>query len=243
MRRTCGTPPGRIVLRVAGASLVAAGILPTAAAAGGTSGAAGQGGAPVTFNRDVAPILDANCVGCHRPGGIGPFSLTTYDEVRERAARIAAATSERRMPPWKPVPDHRRFRNERRLADAEIALLAGWAAAGAPEGDPADHPAPPATGDGWQLGTPDRVVTMATPFRLPAGGTDVYRNFVLPAALDEPPLVRAPARPPGRGPGRRGPARPPAAPMSTALSCCRRRSTNAAGCAPSSCGRARPAGA
>ena len=102
-----------------------------------------QGGAPVTFNRDVAPILHAHCAGCHRPGGIGPFSLTTYDEVRERAPRIAAATSERRMPPWKPVPGHGRFRNERRLADAEIALLAGWAAAGAPEGDPADRPRRP----------------------------------------------------------------------------------------------------
>ena len=156
----------------------------------------------MTFNRDVAPILDANCVGCHRPGGIGPFSLTTYDEVRQRAARIAAATSERRMPPWKPVPDHGRFRNERRLAAAEIALLAGWAAAGAPEGDPADRPPPPATGGDWQLGTPDLIVTMETPFTLPAGRTDIYRNFVLPAELDERRWVRAVELRPGAGGGR-----------------------------------------
>ena len=202
MRCTCGARHGPVVLRVAAAALVAAGILPAAAGATeGSTEAGEQTGDRVTFNRDVAPILDANCVGCHRPEGIGPFSLTNYDDASERAARIAAATSERRMPPWKPAPDHGRFRNERRLADAEIALLAGWAAAGAPEGAPTDHPAPPATG-GWQLGTPDRVVTMAPPFRLPAGGTDVYRNFVLPAGLDERRWVRAVELRPGAGGGR-----------------------------------------
>ena len=185
------------------AALVAVGMLPTTtAAAGSRSGAGEQPGEPVTFNRDVAPILYANCVGCHRPGGIAPFSLTTYADAGERAANIAAATSARRMPPWKPVPGHGRFRNERRLADAEIAVLSRWAASGAPEGDPAELPAPPSTGGGWQLGTPDLVVTMEAPFRLPAGGTDVYRNFVLPAGLDGRRWVRAVELRPGAGGGR-----------------------------------------
>ena len=198
-----GATSGRVVSRVACAALVVAGILPTAAAtaAGGKSGTGEQAGDPVTFNRDVAPILHANCVGCHRPGGIGPFSLTTYADVRRRATDIAAATAGRRMPPWKPVPDHGRFRNERRLADAEISLLSRWAAIGAPAGDPADLPAPPAPG-GWQLGTPDLVVTMKTRFRLPAGGTDIYRNFVLPAELDARRWVRAVELRPGAGGGR-----------------------------------------
>ena len=203
MKRTRGARHGPVVLRVAAAAVVAAGILPSAAGATeGSAAAGGQAREPATFNRDVAPILDANCVNCHRPGGIGPFSLTTYADASGRAARIAAAAAERRMPPWQPVPDHGRFRNERRLTDAEIALLAGWAAAGAPAGDPADRPTPPAAGDGWQLGTPDRVVTMETPFRLPAGGADVYRNFVLPAALDERRWVRAVELRPGAGGGR-----------------------------------------
>ena len=204
MGRNSEAASGRVVPRVAVAAFVAAGVLlpATAGAARGNSRVGEQADAPVTFNRDVAPILHANCVGCHRPGGIGPFSLATYDDVRERAARIAAATTERRMPPWKPVPGHGRFRNERRLADAEIAVLSRWAAAGAPEGDPADLPAPLATGGDWQLGTPDLVVPMATPFRLPAGGTDVYRNFVLSAALDARRWVRAVELRPGAGGGR-----------------------------------------
>ena len=206
MRYSCGGANGRLVRGIAMTTvttLVAVGILLTAVArAASESGTGEQAGAPVTFTRDVAPILLANCVGCHRPGGIGPFSLTTYEDARARAAGIAAATAARRMPPWKPIPGHGRFRNERRLTDSEIALLARWTATGAPEGDPADLPAAPATGDGWQLGTPDLVVAVDTPFRLPAGRTDVYRNFVLPADLDSRRWVRAVELRPGAGGGR-----------------------------------------
>ena len=199
----CRVAHGRGFRGVAAAVLVAVGVLLSATArAAGESGTGEQAAGPVTFTRDVAPILHANCAGCHRPGGIGPFSLTTYEGARARAAAIAAAAAARRMPPWKPVAGHGRFRNERRLADAEIALLARWAATGAPEGDPADLPAPPATGDGWQLGTPDLVATMETAFRLPAGGADVYRNFVLPAEPDSRRWVRAVELRPGAGGGR-----------------------------------------
>ena len=156
----------------------------------------------ITFTRDVAPILFTHCVGCHRPGGIGPFSLATYAAVRDRASQIATATAQRRMPPWKPVPGHGRFRNERRLSDAQVALLSRWAANGAAEGGAADLPEPPRTGSGWQLGPPDLVVPMSEPFRLPAGDIDVYRNFVLPLALDSRRWVRAVELRPGAGGGR-----------------------------------------
>ncbi len=193
----------RVIRAVAGATLVAVGILlASSVRASGGSGTGEQAALPVTFTRDIAPILHANCAGCHRPGGIGPFSLTTYEGARERAADIAAAAAAQRMPPWKPVAGHGRFRNERRLADAEIALLSRWAGIGAPEGDPADLPPPPAAGGGWQLGTPDLVVAMETPFRLPAGRTDVYRNFGLPAELDSRRWVRAVELRPGAGGGR-----------------------------------------
>jgi len=33
----------------------------------------------VTFNKDVLPILQKNCQTCHRPGGIAPMSLLTYE--------------------------------------------------------------------------------------------------------------------------------------------------------------------
>ena len=196
-------PGSRVISRTAAAALIVAGF--GAAAAGVTRAApvaAEPAGGPVTFARDVAPLLHTHCVGCHRPNGIGPFSLTTYADARTRATELAAVTAERRMPPWKPVPGHGRFRNERRLADEEIALLSRWAATGAPEGDPADLPGPPATGGGWRLGPPDLVVTMEAPFRLSSGDADVYRNFVLPVDLDARRWVRAVELRPGSGGGR-----------------------------------------
>ena len=31
--------------------------------------------APVTWSRQIAPIVYRNCAMCHHPGGAGPFSL------------------------------------------------------------------------------------------------------------------------------------------------------------------------
>src|SRR5580698_8733812 len=44
---------------------------------------------PPTFDKDVAPILFAHCVSCHRPGEIGSsVPLVSYDDVRPRAEAI-----------------------------------------------------------------------------------------------------------------------------------------------------------
>ena len=56
-----------------------------------------------TFARDIAPIVREYCTSCHRPDGIGPFSLLTFDDVRSRAQLIAQVTGKRGMPPWKPT--------------------------------------------------------------------------------------------------------------------------------------------
>src|SRR6266478_7449971 len=90
---------------------------------------------PLTFYKDIAPIVWTRCASCHRPGEIGPFSLLTYDDVRGRAAQIAAVTARRIMPPWKPEPGAGPFQNERRLADDELQKLQRWIADGAPAGD------------------------------------------------------------------------------------------------------------
>src|SRR5207247_8203189 len=95
----------------------------------------GQTRAMSTFNRDVAPILYARCVGCHRPNDVAPMSLLTYQDARPYARAIKTKVTAREMPPWPADPQYGRFRNENRLADDQIATLVAWAAAGAPEGD------------------------------------------------------------------------------------------------------------
>jgi hypothetical protein len=32
----------------------------------------------VTFNKDIAPILERSCIGCHRAGGAAPMSFASY---------------------------------------------------------------------------------------------------------------------------------------------------------------------
>jgi hypothetical protein len=146
---------------------------------------------PVTFNRHVAPILWNNCAGCHHKGAVGPFPLVGYKDAARRARFIAALTASRRMPPWRAEPGHGPFENERRLSDADIKLLARWAEAGAPEGDPRDLPPAPRFPDGWQLGEPDLVLRMPASFTVPATGPDVYRCFVIPIPTAEDRTVAA----------------------------------------------------
>ena len=122
-----------------------------------------------TFAKDVAPIVFEACGSCHRPGGPGPFPLTTYDEVRRRATQIAQVTSSRFMPPWKADAGGGHFVGQRRLTDREIASIEHWASNGAPEGDPRNAASRPSDADGWQLGTPDLIVK-------PAARTRCRRN-------------------------------------------------------------------
>src|SRR5262249_20738965 len=55
---------------------------------------------PLTYARDVAPILNSHCVQCHRPGAEAPFALTSYEKAAAKAKTIAEAVEEQRMPPW-----------------------------------------------------------------------------------------------------------------------------------------------
>src|ERR1700730_16474306 len=107
----------------------------------------------VTFNKDVAPILQKNCQGCHRPGEAAPMSLLTYKEARPWAAAIREAVILKRMPPWYADPHFGKFSNDRSLSQADIETLTAWANHAAPEGDPAQPPKPAQFVDGWNIGT------------------------------------------------------------------------------------------
>jgi tetratricopeptide (TPR) repeat protein/mono/diheme cytochrome c family protein len=164
-----------------------AAVLPAAAA-----GAPQESPAPApTFSKDIAPLLFDRCAQCHQPGGSGPFSVLTYDEVRRHAGQIAEVTASRYMPPWKAEPGYGGpFVGQHPLSDAEIALIRRWVDTGAEEGDPARLPKPPAPTQGWQLGKPDVVVTLPEPYHLQADGTDVFRVFVIPVPVNGLKFVR-----------------------------------------------------
>jgi len=137
-----------------------------------------------TFSKDVLPILQANCQSCHRPGEIGPMPLQTFEQVRPYARAIKRATETKKMPPWFADSSVQHYRNDMSLAPEDIATIGAWVDAGAPEGNPADAPAPRQFADGWNIvpagQTPDMIIQMPEPYEVPAEGTVEYTYIILP---------------------------------------------------------------
>jgi Tfp pilus assembly protein PilF/mono/diheme cytochrome c family protein len=145
----------------------------------------------VTFSADIAPILFRNCASCHHAGEAGPFPLVSYGDAKKHARQIAEVTRLRIMPPWLPEPGEAKFTDEQRLSTEQIASIGHWVEQGALEGNPADLPTLPKFVAGWQLGTPDLIISAKKPFRLPASGGDRYWNFVLPVPIDQTRWLKA----------------------------------------------------
>jgi peroxiredoxin len=146
----------------------------------------------VTYSSHIAKIFNKHCVACHRPGQIGPFPLTNYEESVGWAEMAREVTSERRMPPWHADPAIGHFSNDARLSDEEVALIRQWCEDGAPEGDPKDLPPAPVFPEGWQIPNPDVVVYMADqPFDVAASGTIEYQRFVVDPGWTEDKWVQA----------------------------------------------------
>lgn len=151
----------------------------SAVAVGASGIASAQDG--LTYSRDIAPILQQKCVTCHNPEGIGPMPLMNYRQVQPFAFLIKDRTSKRIMPPWHvdPTIGIQRFKNDASLSDSQIAAISAWVEAGAPEGDPADLPAPVELPSGaeWQLaeqmGQPDLIVR-SRPYDVIANGQDQW---------------------------------------------------------------------
>src|SRR5580704_8220290 len=130
----------------------------------------------VTFNKDVAPILQNHCQVCHRPGNIAPMSLLTYQDARPWARSIKQQVVQRNMPPWF-IDQHigiRKFKDDPSLSDQEISTIAAWVDAGAPQGNPADlAPARQFEDtDKWHIGKPDLIVSMPVEFTVKPAASD-----------------------------------------------------------------------
>ena len=140
---------------------------------------------PVTFHKDVRPILENRCQGCHRPGEAAPMSLVTYKDVRPWAKAIRGAVLSGKMPPWHADPRYGRFSNNLSLAPGEKEMLVAWIDAGAPEGDSTGAPTPRAFAAGWRIPEPDVVFEIPQPFNIPARGILDYQYFSVPTRFTE----------------------------------------------------------
>src|SRR3989454_1558771 len=163
---------------------------------GGTAMAAEIPSSPTTFNKDVLPILQKNCQGCHRPGQIAPMSLLSYKEARPWAKAMKTAVATRKMPPWFADPQYGHFTNDRSLKQTGIDTLAAWANSGAPEGDPKDAPVPVRWPEGgWNI-QPDAVVELPA-YSVPAREVKEWESIALPAPFKEDTWVTSAETMPG----------------------------------------------
>jgi len=146
----------------------------------------------LTFSKHIAPVVFAKCAPCHRPGEAAPFPLLTYADVKKRAGQIVDVTGSRFMPPWLPKKGLMEYSQDRSLSDDEIGMIRKWVAEGAAEGNREELPPLPVWTEGWQLGEPDLVlIAMPEPFLLPAEGSDIFRNFVIPEPVASTRFIRA----------------------------------------------------
>jgi hypothetical protein len=163
-----------------------------------SAGYAADAPKPVTFSKDVAPILQAKCQECHQPNSIAPMSLITYQDARPWARSIRERVSTRQMPPWhidKSV-GIQQFKNDMSLSDEQIDTIVKWVDAGAPQGDPKDMPAPKplVTDNEWKgvrdgFGPPDLVVK-SSEYTMAAEHQDVWYRPMSDINLTEPRWVK-----------------------------------------------------
>jgi thiol-disulfide isomerase/thioredoxin len=154
----------------------------------------------VTYDKEVARILQKNCQECHRAGQIGPMPLVTYDDARDWSDTIKEVVRDGRMPPWLADPGHGKFANDRRLSGEEREALLAWIDQGCPRGDDKDLPPPPTFAADWRVGKPDAVYTMdrefTVPAKMPARGVP-YQKFVVDPKFEEDVWVQAAEARPG----------------------------------------------
>ncbi len=133
----------------------------------------------ITYSRDVSRIIQRKCQSCHRADGVAPFSLTNFEQVKEKSATIRTAVLQNRMPPWLADPKHGKFVNDRSLTTDEKTTFISWLDGGAVKGDEKELPPPASFPKGWSIGDPDLVLSMPKEFDVPAEGVLDYQRFVV----------------------------------------------------------------
>ena len=136
--------------------------------------------AAVTYAKDVAPIIFANCLVCHQPGQVAPMSFRNYKETRPWARAIKEKVQSREMPPWFADPRYGSWLNDRQLSQLQIDTISSWVDAGAPMGERSDLPQLPTFSNAWalgDLGEPDLIVPMPVTVEVPADGEEGYQQY------------------------------------------------------------------
>ena len=142
-----------------------------------------------TYHNRISRIMQNNCVECHRDGGVGPFTLTSFDDVVSHAGMIRKVVERGTMPPWfaehgdaaRPSP----WANDRSLSVQDETDLLAWLKSDRSVGDAKEAPLPRQFHDGWVIGKPDVVYQIPEPIAVKASGFMKYQNAVVETNINE----------------------------------------------------------
>lgn len=151
--------------------------------------------ASITYHNRISRLVQSHCAECHHPGGLAPFSLETFDDVKSHAAMMRKQVTRGAMPPWFAAPgaagESSHWRNDRSLPAADKADLLAWLAGDRPLGDPADAPLPRTYPTGWQIGKPDLILQLPKAVAIKAEGIMAYQTLTVATTLTEDKWVQA----------------------------------------------------
>ena len=144
-----------------------------------------------TWSDQIAQLVYEKCGYCHHPGGIAPFSLLNYTDAYNLRSMIQYDVTNKIMPPWPPNDSYQNYAHKRSLSQSQINLIVDWVSGGAPEGNPANTPAPPSYNQGSFLANPDQVLRAPVYTSKATTGDDDYVCFSIPTGLTNNKKVKA----------------------------------------------------
>jgi hypothetical protein len=145
---------------------------------------------PVTFNKDIGPIVESKCSGCHKPGESAPFNLLTYEDVAKRATFIAKVVDSKYMPPWKADDHYTSFANNRSLSDDQIEKINDWVKNGSPKGNKPDFTITALENTSFKR-KPDLTLKVKNGYEVPGDNKERFIVYKIPFELPDENNVEA----------------------------------------------------
>ena len=140
----------------------------------------------VSYNDDIVPILERNCVSCHHDGAIAPWSMSSHAMVMGWSPMMKEVVMTKRMPPGQIDPHvGMPIKDVAGLTIEEKQKLIQWIDQGSPRGEGPDLLTALEFEDPeFSLGEPD-IVLDVTPQAIPATGVIDYRYVPVELNLDK----------------------------------------------------------
>ena len=139
----------------------------------------------VTWHRDVRPLADQHCSGCHADGQVAGFGFDDSTTVQALGPTLVDSVLERRMPPYGFDQDCRETTDSLRLDEQTLATFAAWADEGYPLGDEQDYVQPEGLPQPPSYPAHDLEIRPAEGWDVPLDRPDAYRCMVTDTVFEE----------------------------------------------------------